>query len=337
MQNAIELRQNVMPRILAGRKLGKIIIIIASMLIFKLEAHAQDPIFSQYYANPLYLNPAFAGSAHCARMTFNYRNQWPALTGQFITTSAAFDKYVCHVGGVGVLLTNDRAGEGTIITNNASLIYSAIQPINRFYSISAGFQGTYAEKRVDWSKLTFGDMIDPRHGFVFQTAEVPGDNVARYFDMSAGGMLYSNRLFMGVAVHHLAQPDEHLQTGPSPLPRKYTGHIGVTIKAGESTKGEDVIISPNILYQQQQDFKQLNLGCYVSKGPVTGGFWYRNKDSFIILVGIQKGLLKFGYSYDVTISKLSMRTAGSHEISLQMTLECKRCKKSFRTVSCPSF
>ena len=315
----------------------KIALAFCAFVFFQEEVPAQDPTFSQFYANPLYLNPAFAGTAHCARMTFNYRNQWPALSGQFITTSASFDKYICHVGGLGVLLTNDRAGEGTILTNNASLIYSFIKPINRFFSFSAGFQATYAEKRVDWSKLTFDDMIDPKRGFTQPTAEIPGNNIARYFDMSAGIMVYSKALYFGFAANHLTQPDEHLQIGPSPLPRKFTGHAGVTIKLNENSRDEEVTISPNILYQQQQDFRQLNLGMYVTRGPITGGFWYRNKDSFIILVGLQKGLLKFGYSYDITVSTLTNQTAGSHEISLQMTMACKHCKKAFRPLSCPSF
>ena len=35
---------------------------------------AQDPEFTQFYANPLYLNPAFAGTARCPRLVMNYRN-----------------------------------------------------------------------------------------------------------------------------------------------------------------------------------------------------------------------------------------------------------------------
>ena len=41
---------------------------------------AQDPQFTQFYANPLYLNPAFAGTARCPRICMNYRNQWPNLS-----------------------------------------------------------------------------------------------------------------------------------------------------------------------------------------------------------------------------------------------------------------
>ena len=38
---------------------------------------AQDATFSQFYANPTYLNPALAGSGICPRVSLNYRNQWP--------------------------------------------------------------------------------------------------------------------------------------------------------------------------------------------------------------------------------------------------------------------
>ena len=43
------------------------------------DAKAQDPAFSQFLVNPLYLNPAMAGSDICPRISLNHRNQWPAL------------------------------------------------------------------------------------------------------------------------------------------------------------------------------------------------------------------------------------------------------------------
>ena len=48
-----------------------------------------DPEFTQYYANPLYLNPAFAGSNICPRIHVNYRNQWPGLAANYVTFSAS--------------------------------------------------------------------------------------------------------------------------------------------------------------------------------------------------------------------------------------------------------
>ena len=54
------------------------------------EAQAQDPEFTQYYANPLFLNPAFAGSDRCPRMVMSYRNQWPAMSGNYVTQAVSY-------------------------------------------------------------------------------------------------------------------------------------------------------------------------------------------------------------------------------------------------------
>ena len=121
---------------------------------------------------------------------------------------------------------------------------------------------------------------------------------------------------------------------------KLTAHAGAMIPlagAASQYQTEDAMISPNIIYRRQADFQQLNMGLYVKKGPLVGGVWYRNRDAFIVLLGIQSDNLKIGYSYDVTISKLANATAGSHELSFQINFNCRPRKKTFRTISCPSF
>ena len=296
---------------------------------------AQDPEFTQFYANPLYLNPAFAGTARCPRVCFNYRNQWPGISGTFVTYSASYDQHIDEIGGgIGLIMTNDRAGQATINTTNISGIYSYQLNVSREFSIKMGLQATFMQKSVDWTKLNFGDMIDPRRGFIYNTNEVPGVTNKPNVDFSAGVLGYSRKYFFGFAVHHITEPDEGF-LGTSKLPMKYTGHAGAVIPLGG--KYSESSISPNILFQKQQDFQQLNLGIYITKGPIVGGVWYRNADSFILLVGFQQDLFKFGYSYDVTISKLTNATAGSHELSFQMQFQCKPKKKKFRTISCPSF
>jgi type IX secretion system PorP/SprF family membrane protein len=298
-------------------------------------AIAQDPVFTQFYANPLYLNPALAGSNICPRVCINYRNQWPAISGTYITTSASFDRFVYPIkSGIGVLVMNDRAGQGTLSTTNISAVYSKQIRITREFAINAGFQATYGEKVLDWSKLTFGDMIEDHRGFIYNTQELPGRNKKTFVDFSAGLVGFSKRYFVGAAVHHLTQPDEGL-IGTSKLPVKFTGHAGAVIPIGD--KNAEASISPNILYQQQQDFRQFNLGVYFTKGALVAGLWYRNQDSFIVLLGIQKGVFKAGYSYDVTVSKLTNATAGSHELSIGFNFFCKKPKPKYRPGVCPSF
>ena len=316
------------------KKRYAIVMLLLSMTAFN-EMKAQDPEFTQFYANPLYLNPALAGNNICPRISINYRNQWPALSGTYVTTSASFDRFIHGIkSGIGVLVTNDRAGQGTLKTTNVSGIYSYQVRPRRDLAINFGLQATYGQKAIDWAKLTFGDMIDERRGFVYNTNEVPGRSQKSFVDLSAGVVGFSKRFFVGFAAHHLTEPDEGL-IGPSKLPRKYTAHAGAMIQVGD--KSNEVTVSPNILYQAQQDFRQLNLGVYVTKGALVGGLWYRNSDSFILLVGVQQGIFKIGYSYDVTVSKLTNATAGSHELSLGINFFCKKPKPKYRPGVCPSF
>ncbi len=318
---------------------------------------AQDPEFSQFYAAPLYLNPAFAGSARCPRIGVNYRNQWPKLQKTFITYAAAYDQHVDALsGGLGLLVMNDKAGEGTVNTTSISGMYSYQLNISRDFSIRMGLQATWIQKKLDWDKLFFGDQIDPRYGFVYDTQEGRPDDLSKnYIDFSAGILAYSSKVYGGLAVNHITQPDEaFIVEGSSELPMKITGHLGAMLPVGDTkvyryaaTRDEGTYISPNVLYVQQASMNQLNLGVYVLKSPMIGGLWYRgnfgkepffSSESFIALIGVQKGLFKFGYSYDVTVSKLTNnQSAGSHEISFGMQFECRPKKKRFRTISCPSF
>ncbi len=314
----------------------KLLAILSVLSIGSIELMAQDPGFTQFYANPLYLNPAFAGTAKCPRICMNYRNEWPGLNNAYVTYSASYDQHVDNLsGGIGILATSDRAGDGTLTTNRISGIYSYQLHVSREFTMKFGLEGTYHQKSLDWSKLTFGDMIDRRRGFVWNTNEIPVSNRAQAVDVSAGLLGYSKRYFFGFAAHHITQPEEGFITKTNvKLPIKFTGHAGAMIPL---EKGNETFISPNILYQRQQDFQQLNLGLYFVKNKIVGGLWYRNQDAFIVLIGLQTKNFKVGYSYDVTVSKLANVSAGSHEVTMQLQFECKPKKRKFRTVSCPSF
>lgn len=299
---------------------------------------AQDPEFSQFFANRLYLNPAYVGSERCPRVMLSYRNQWPGISGTYVTQHASYDQYVDAIsGGIGVAVMHDVAGAGGILkTDWMSGMYAYKLNVNRFFTISAGFQVTYAQKSVDWSKLNFGDMIDPKRGFVYNTNELNYVEKRNYLDISAGLLGYGKHYYFGIAAHHLTEPDEALISGPSPLPMKITAHLGAMIPIDFDKDGK-MSISPNILFQKQQDFQQINLGLYVKRGAIVTGLWYRNQDAFIILLGVETALFKIGYSYDLTISKLTNVTAGAHEISLMTSFACRVKKHRFRLEDCPSF
>lgn len=256
------------------------------------------------------------------------------LPGRYETYSFSGDLHIdALAGGLGVLVTTDDQAHGILKTTNASLIYSYQAVINREFSLKFGLQATYMQKSLDVNALNFGDMIDARRGFVWNTNEAIPSPRKTGADFSAGVLGYSKQYFFGFAAHHINQPDEGL-LGSSKLPAKFTAHGGVIIPL---EKGNESYISPNILFQAQAKSQQLNLGLYYVKGPFVAGLWYRNADAVIALVGIQNANFKAGYSYDVTVSELAGSTAGAHEISVQLQFECKAKRKKYRTISCPSF
>jgi type IX secretion system PorP/SprF family membrane protein len=313
---------------------SRVLLPILVFTVFLFDLKAQDPQFTQFYANPLYLNPAFAGTARCPRISMNYRNQWPNLSANYKTYSFSGDVHLdALAGGIGILVTTDDQANGTLKTTNASLIYSYQAVINREFSLKFGLQATYMQKSLDVQSLHFGDMIDARRGFVWNTQEAIPSNNKVNADFSAGVLGYSKNYFFGLAAHHMNQPDEGL-LGQSRLPVKFTGHAGAIIPL---EKGNESYLSPNILFQSQQNFRQLNLGLYYVRGPFVAGLWYRNADAVIALIGIKNDNFQVGYSYDVTVSKLAGNTAGAHELSVQMRFECKTKRKKYRTISCPSF
>ena len=315
-------------------------LIFTLMALCSTYSSAQDPTFTQFYANPIYLNPAFAGSHGCARFAGNYRNEWPSLSGNYVTYAFGYDQYFKNIsGGFGVLATHDVQGQGTIQTSMLGLIYSYHLRVNRKFSMLFGARAAYYQKFLDWDKLTFGDMIDPRKGFIYQTGDVQRGGSRGFFDASAGMVGYSKNFFFGVAVHHLNTPDESMIKGTSRLPMRFTGHMGAEIKLGQQSQYVNTTsIMPNIIYQYQNGFQELNIGTYVKYGIFTAGAWFRNRDAFILALGINTGQFKLGYSYDVTVSQLNNGTSGgSHEVSFGINLNCKAKSPTFRTISCPSF
>ena len=320
----------------------KVILVTVVLLInSSINLYAQDPIFTQFYSNPVYLNPAFAGSNKCPRIVSNFRNQWPGFSGDFITTSLTYDQYVDKIkGGLGIILMSDQVAK-TLKSNEASFVYSYHQHLSRKFTLNFGIQGTYISKSIDRSNLTFGDMIHPRRGFVLSTQDVINYAPVDIFDFSAGILGYTDKFYVGFATHHLTEPSfSYISTNnTSFLNRRYTAHAGTEISLNSKSlfSEEEKSLSPSVLFIKQGDFQQLNFGLYYRKGNYVLGAWYREGDSFIVTAGINTKLLRIGYSYDLTTSQLGVYSGGSHEISIALKLYCAPKKKSLRAMSCPSF
>ncbi|MBW6491757.1 MAG: PorP/SprF family type IX secretion system membrane protein [Lentimicrobium sp.] len=328
------------------KKLGLFLLLLLAVMT----VNAQDPTFSQYYGNPLFLNPALAGSKVCPRLTFNYRNQWPAIPSTFVTYSASYDQYIDAVsGGVGIMVLSDNQGDGTITGTHVDAMYSFMTNLSSTLTMNTGFQVSFIQNKLNWNRYIFGDQIERGLlGNLPPTLESPPDrlNVAMV-DFSTGVLFgYNQTMYFGFAAHHISQPDNSFYSiGNSKLDMKLTAHAGALIDMrGDYTGGNilEMSVSPNIMYQQQGKFHQLNLGLYFNVYPLVVGAWFRNNfensDAVIGLVGFQHEKFKVGYSYDYTISPLTNSgTHGAHEISFAWLFDCRQKTFKHRAIKDPLF
>lgn len=310
--------------------------------------NAQDVIYSQFYANPLYLNPALAGAKLDQRITLNYRNQWPSINNGYITYSAAWDQQFDKISGaLGFMANADVGGGGIYNKFSGSGIYSYRLRATRFIVLNAAVEATYLQYKLDWNKLVFGDQIDVHSGSIEQSREyVPEKLNVGNIDLSAGILGgYKESLYFGVAVNHLTRPDIAFYEGnENRVNMRWTVHSGILIDFRQGMDGSDIrnfSISPNFIYVQQGKFQQLNVGMYVNKFPFVTGLWLRhnfgNPDAVIALMGFQAKNYKIGYSYDYTISHLTNKSGGAHEISIAWLIQRPSKSIRYRALKCPTF
>lgn len=251
-----------------------------------LSLSAQDPVFSQFYANKVYLNPAFVGIQEGLGVNFSYRNQWRAIPKKFETYSASVElQEPCMGAGLGMTVFRDVEGEGALETTGASLVYAYIIRLpdgilrgktkRKFVSLDVesnlhfGIEAAFVQKQIYWPRLHFSDQIDPIYGFTQASGvqSLPVSDRLQFGDANFGMLLRQNyysaggtrfnktplRLALGMSVRHLMEPSESLYRIYTVLPRRWTIHGGLEVpfKAAVKAGGGDFALLPHFKYERQ--------------------------------------------------------------------------------------
>lgn len=309
-------------------------ILLLSGLSALTPSYGQDVSFSQYYANPLYLNPAFAGTIGAPRVAVQYRDQWHQFEDAYSSYSAAIDLPVDKLqGGLGFYIMNDAQANNILNNFQLNAAYSVRVQLNQDIFAHAGVQVGYAENSLKTGDLIFADNLDRNGGIPGTSAESFDETKLSYIDYGMGLLLYSKKVFGGIAVHHLGEPDlSFSEDNPydNKLPRKYSVHAGARLpvfRHGHLRKKFD--ISPQIIFQKQGISDQINYGMFATKRGLTAGAWFRQNfgvryDAMIFVFGFVNYKFQLTYSYDWTISELAGRTGGTSEISLAFVLNKRK-------------
>ncbi len=322
-----------------------------------LQGNAQDMHFSQYFNAPLLTNPANTGFIPDGnyRLGVTYRDQWASIPVPYRTMSAFGDfqlfrdKLEYGWVGVGGVLLRDVAGSGNLTSTKAYASVAYHQLLGQSSLLSLGFNVGSANKRVDVTKLTFGDQWNGK----FFDAQVPtaepfNATSVTYYDMQVG-MNYAyfptDNIYInaGVSAQHVNKPRESFYEGNNIIPRLYTGFINASIKMSDK-----VIINPSAYYARQAGSNEVVMGGHLAynlsehgETQLYGGVYYRVKDAAVVLVGYQLKGVKMMFSYDATTSSLAAANnrRGAYEIGIVYTglYPNRAFNGAKRMTICPSF
>ena len=325
--------------------LGMTIIIY---LLFNINSivSGQDIHFSQFYQTPLIINPALTGVFNGdIRVLTNHKSQWKSIGAPYKTYALSYDmallkkKWESNYLGAGFLVFNDRAGKSKFGITQFNLSLSGIVSLDKNHSISAGLQGGFAQRSINYSDLKWGNQFD---GTNYNSGIAHGETFEPFAfgDFSAGlswsyGKGETNiaaqdqfRANAGVALFHINKPKQEFYLNER-LYSKLVLHGGTYI----DLKYSKVALLPSILFLKQGPLKEINLGGMVrytikEESRYTGwiketafliGGYYRTGDAFIPSFMFEFANFALGISYDVNISGLRVASGarGGVEISLR--------------------
>jgi type IX secretion system PorP/SprF family membrane protein len=290
---------------------------------------AQDPFFSQFFMNPVYMNPSYAGTMKVPRAGVQYRNQWPSMGSAYATYFASFDTYLPRItSGIGALLYNDVQGDGLYTETSFKFIYSKeirlSKEWNMYGSISAGGQ----LNALNTARLVFPDGLDPIYGQHQPSAELLPDNNNRFFpDFDAGILLFNSKYFFGISADHLSEPDQSIYSAYSNrLPRKFTAHFEVNVPYYERGHWRKLCtFNPNFIVQSQGNEHNITYGVYANRKGFSVGLWNRlttqKSSDMIVMGGFMGKQLKTAITYDVNFKGVGLRSHGSIEVSVSFLLK----------------
>lgn len=313
--------------------------ILLFLIFLGVNTLAQDFQYSQFYAAPLYLNPAFTGASDLTRIGANYRNQWPGLDHSFHNYSAYIDHYMFDINsGIGLIFNSSRESKAKLSSNEVGLTYSYRLKLGFDSFLRFGGQATWITRDAYFGDLVFGSQLDVNRGTISgDSGESFSDDYRHSFaDFNFGMLFHTQNYWLGVSGHHLTQPNTSFIDGNiSKLPMRLSTHGGIKVDLGEgfinnyfsnSRQERSMFFAFN--YKHQDPFNQLDLGAQLFLQPLVVGVWYRgfpvkyqlpNNEALVGLLGLTlESGLDIGYSFDFTASKMTIRqSSGAHEISIR--------------------
>ncbi len=333
-------------------------------VVLSVQSFSQDIHFTQFFTNPLILNPAQTGNFNGNyRVGFNFKGEWPWAIGTtpynyhtetpYVDFSFLENKLRSGWMGIGFNFLNDEAGDGMLTYRRFTLSYAYHQAFdkNHRYVLSVGASASYILRSVDFAKFYFNDQWVENEGF--NTNINSNEPIQRQsfgmFDLAAGlnmgaQITQAFKLSVGFSMLHINRPLDNFYADGERLGFRFQPTAGIEYKINEKLTltvdgyygyekaAEEGLISAMI------EYGILNKKTSQPDNSVYLGACYRIKDALAPLAGYQFKKTRLLLSYDITLSQLvnPAKANGGPEISIVHVGNFTR-EFNDKKVYCPRF
>ncbi len=279
-------------------------IIISSILaIAVISGSAQQLTYnSQYMQNQFLINPAAAGLFDYMQIAASFRQQWAGFNDAPRTQMLSANTKIGEKMGVGGIVYNDVTGPLRNIGFQGS--YSYHLKINEDSKLALGLSMSAAQHVLDGSSFNLNNAVD---------ATLNGSSQKSFnIDATFGVYYYADNYFVGLSVPQLFQNKYKFGSTIEDLNRQVRHYY---FSGGyKFDLGGDYKLEPSVLlkYVDAAPLQfDINAKLYY-KNNLWAGVSYRDKESVVAMLGMQRDQFIIGYSYDYTTSNINNYSGGTH-------------------------
>jgi type IX secretion system PorP/SprF family membrane protein len=287
--------------------------IILFSLLFSLFSSAQDVRFNQVNLTSLYSNPALTGVNGERKITAAFRNQWPTLSASIRSTYVSYQEGISRFGNFGGYYLNSYYSNGAFNSNRIGLNYAKHFRLTRNLTMTPGLSGSAILDHINFSKLTFGDLANPRTGQIYDPLALKENTFSA--DFSAGVLLRWRYIFGGVSFNQFGS------IGEKSMFNIYS-NIGISLHS----KKHELTIIPEISLNTMRGFYAAAVKVSAYYKWVKLGVEYNLRDGYSAAVGARLGRFNLAFSTEWIISNLSGGFGLSFGAGLSYQLRGRNCK-----------
>jgi type IX secretion system PorP/SprF family membrane protein len=292
-------------------------------LSFAQDTCAQTPYSSQNFNLNNFFNPATSGFGSNNKVQTIFRTQYEGVGSAYRTIGLAADFALVgknnydknNLFGLGLQAVSEQVLDGILQTNAVTLSLANRLFLNetKTSSLSLGISSTLITRTIDASKLTFGDQFNSGRLFNATSLEVINaspnkysSNVGLLYTLSneqtflqfGGSLFYINRSATEQAIEKFEQSYQTL--AQINFEKRIWEYNTIAFHADYQNRIENEFIYAGAVFgipmnAKEDNYDRFYIGCF-----------YRTNDAIIPYVGLMYGKYKFGLSYDVYQTKMSL-------------------------------